>query len=145
MDISFYVPRGCYYLVQGGGTPYWKLNGLNFVSAPGWIDSVAVRTAENIAWIPCFNNKKIAAIVGDDFGDIQINITALLGANAQNKIEGELQGAISSMRASRSYSTCTLSSKGGGSTRFILTGYGVAGWLDKERNILNYSITGRTV
>ena len=29
MDIDFYIPRGCYYLVQGGGTPYWSLAGFN--------------------------------------------------------------------------------------------------------------------
>ena len=149
MDIDFYIPRGCYYLVQGGGTPYWSLAGFNNIKTnygiPAWITSVTASTAENIAKIPCFNNIKVAAIIGDGFGNISISGIALLGANAKNRFEEKFQGIMEGLRASHSYSPCTVSSKGGGSYRFLLEHYGVQGWYDEERQILAFGCGGSLI
>lgn len=145
MDINFYIPRGCYYLVQNGGTPYWNMGGFSFANIPVWISNVNASTAENIAYIPCFNKTKVAAIIGDSFGDISIDFMALLGANAANQFEGILQSGAEAMRASNSYSPVMISSKGGGVYKFLLTSYGVRGFQDPERNILSFGIQGKIV
>ena len=144
MDINFYIPRGCYYLVQGGGTPYWKVSGLD-LAAPAWISSVQISTRDNIATIPCFNGIKVAAIIGDNFGRIYIRGKALLGSNAMRKFEGGFNSSGNALRASSSFTPVTLSSKGGASYRFLLEDVGIDGFEDEERHILNFHLGGYTI
>ena len=145
MDIKFYIPRGCYYLVQGGGTPYWRISGVS-LPYPSWVSSVHVSTADNIATIPCFNGVKIAAIIGDGFGQATAQITALLGSNAaQNAAEGVLNASGNASRASSIFGPAAISSKGGAVYRVLLTSVGAAGMQDQERHILNFQIGGITV
>jgi hypothetical protein len=160
MDIKFYVPRGCYYLIQNGGAPYWRCSGLNLETTsgyrgnpnmpvrpkvPSWITNVTASTAENIAKLPCFNNIKVAAIIGDNFGSLSLNGIMLLGPNAEDRLEATWQNAATSIRASNLGGPATVSSKGGGVYRFLVEHFGVSGMMDNERHILQFNISGSTV
>lgn len=141
MDISFYIPRGCYYLVQDGGTPYWSISNISLLS-PSWINAVNISTAENVVPLPCFNGIKIAAIIGDDFGSAHISGRALLGANAASNFEGSFISSAQNARASSSFGPITISSKGGAFYRMLLTGFGATGFIDEEKNILGFQLSG---
>lgn len=161
MDIKFYVPRGCYYLIQHGGAPYWRCQGLNLDApkggyrgnpnmpprpkTPSWITNVTASLTDNVATIPCFNNVKVAAIIGENFGQLNLQGIMFLGPNAEDNLEGRWQAAANSIRASVSGGAASVSSKGGGTYQFIVNNFGVAGMQDPERHILSFSISGFTI
>lgn len=146
MDINLYVARGCYYAATIGGVPYWSLSaGLPDKSiAPNWISSVQGSVLDNIATLPCFNNTKVASIIGQQFGSIAIGVTALLGQESKNKFEGAFQSSMQAARASSSGGTVNLSSIGGGGYRLLLSGFGPSHF-DAERNILTMQVQGIVV
>ena len=140
MDINFYIPRGCYYLVENGGAPYWSLSGLS-LNAPAWITNAQIQTADNVAKIPCFNNTKVAAIIGKNFGTATITGIALLGPNAESNFEGIFQASVESLRASNKGGSVNLSSRGGGAYKILVESYGTMEFAP-ELNILSWFIRG---
>lgn len=143
MNINLYIARGCYYEATVGGSPYWKLDvGLPTNICPAWITSANTISRDVIATIPCFNNVKVASIIGKNFGEIRIKGLALLGQESKNAFEGAFISSMNGVRASSKGSAVTLSSKGGASYRFLIQDFGIDGFSDPERNILQFSIGG---
>lgn len=146
MNISLYIARGCYYAATVGGSPYWSLDvGLPTDICPTWITSAQTQSQDVVAAIPCFNNVKVASIIGKNFGTISIKGKALLGQESKNAFEGAFISAMNTARSASKGGTITLSSKGGAYYRFLATAFGVDGFIDEERNILQFSISGLLV
>lgn len=143
-EIDLYVPKGCYYLGSGsddGG--YWKL-GFS-LGSPAWLTSVGLRTQDNVAKLPCFNNIKVASIIGKNFGQFQAEGVALLGSvNNLNSLEGSIKSAIENARSSNRGSSIAISSKGGGAYRVLVEGYTI-GNLDDQYNILTFGLHGSVI
>lgn len=140
-DINLYVPKGCYYLASGnddGG--YWKTN-FN-LGSPAWLTSVNLSTKDNIALAPCFNNIKVASIIGKDFGNFNASGIALLGnVENMNSLENSIKNAIENSRSSNLGKAVTISSKGGGANKVLISGYTI-GNVDPGYNILTFGFHG---
>lgn len=142
MARSFFGTKGCYYLIyKSGGSAYYQLN--PSISGKGlFIVGANTRGTDNVATNLCFNDIRIASATGKAFGQTHVDGLALLGpVTSPAKTEGAIQSYFNENRFSQLGKPITLSTRGDGTHKFLLTGYGITG-VDDKFNILTFSLFG---
>lgn len=142
-EINIFTPKGCYYLAWGKPDQgYWATSPGISSAVPYWYTSANVSEQDLVAQLPCFNNIKVASIIGENFGRIHMTGKALLGsATNLAAFEAALCAFGNGARASSKGSAISCSSKGGGSYKFLLTEWG-PDQLDEQYNILTFHLGG---
>ena len=140
MATSFFGTKGCYYLVfHRGGSPYYQLN--PSISGRGIFITKAVTSGkDNTALNLCFNDIRVASATGRSFGSVSIEGLALLGpVTSPASTESRVQEYYNTNRFSQLGKPITLSTRGGGAHKFLLTDYSISG-VDDRFNVLTFCL-----
>ena len=139
--MTIYPAKGCYYLL-GNRNPYYSISPSLDIGYPTLYDSVVRGGRDIVTGVPCFNDKRVIYIFGKDFGDVRINASVLLGsAEHTDAAEAGLMNWWHTARSASSGKPMSISTLGGGATRYLIQGIGLGG-VDAQYNILKVALSG---
>lgn len=137
--------KGCVVQATGQAPGYYRLQGLSRPSeGPLFIQSVSTERKDIAAAISCFDNRHKFYVFGKGFGDIAVNIEAFLGKDAKGDAESVVNSFFDSNRSSSKTSPVTVTSRGGGSYSFFLTGCRVTG-TNPDTHMITFQLLGKLV
>lgn len=142
-DTTYFSSRGCYYLVNGSSAPSgWSVSPAIPAPCPVLYQGGDIQGRDNVAKSVCFNDVRVAAATGKDFGTLSVQGIALLGSagNSAN-FGGALRSWFQSARLSKSGRAAMFSSSVSGSHSFLAEWYTI-GNIDPQYNILNFGLGG---
>lgn len=142
-DNTYFSTRGCYYLVSGSPAGSgWSVSPMIASPCPILYQGGNIEGRDHIAPGVCFNDVRVAAATGKDFGSIQIQGKALLGPATQTTDFGSaLKGWFMGARLSKSGRAAMFSSAAAGAHSFLPQWY-TLGDIDAEYNILSFGFGG---
>lgn len=140
---TYFSTRGCYYLVSGNPAGSgWSVSPGIGSPCPVLYQGGNIQGRDHIARDVCFNDVRIAAATGKDFGDISIQGIALLGpASSTADFGSALKGWFQGARLSKSGRAAMFSSAASGAHSFLPEWY-TLGNINTEYNILDFGFGG---
>jgi hypothetical protein len=135
--------KGCVVRASSEDRGYYRISGLKS-SGPVFVQSVLTNLRDIASALACFNNKHRFYVFGRGFGDVVVNIEAFLGNDASDDVEGSVRDFFDSNRVSSSKSPVIVTSRGGSSYSFYLTGMRVTG-TNPDTNMIALQLVGNVV
>jgi len=137
--------KGCVIQATGQSPGYYRLQGiLSTSTSPIFIQSVTTDRKDIAAAISCFGDRHKFYVFGKGFGDIAINLEAFLGADAKGAAETFVNKFFDTNRSSASTKPIIITSRGGGSYSFFLTGCRVTG-TNPNNHMMTFQLLGKLV
>ena len=142
-DRLYFSSRGCYYLIDGVGSPSFYSVSPGISSAcPVLYNDVVIRGMDHVAKNICFNGIRNAAVVSKAFGEVSVGGLALLGSvESTASFASAFMSAMNSGRVYNKVAPCSVSSAHGGAHKFLLETYEL-GIIDDEFNIQRFRFGG---